>query len=687
MKNFLRVLRHALPYRQRIIISMVAAFLAAILWGLNFTSIYPVLKLLNTEQNPHQWVEDRLVNTQKEIDGLQTEAEKFTDQQRQLERKLEQDPGNKGLEQEQRGLAAKQVRVENKLTWARNSLWWYSVARMWIHKWCPQDCFQTMALLTGLVMLCMVFKCFFEFVQESVVGSVVNLTLFDLRNRFYRNVIHLDVSQFGEQGTSDLMARFTNDMDAVAAGLKMLFGKVVAEPLRAMACMAFAAFISWQLTLMFLILVPVAAFVLSRVGKIMKRATRRLLERMSSIYKILHESFHGIRVVKVFTMEPYERRRFNAATKDYYHKTMMVVKIDALADPIIEILGAATVAGALLAGSFLVLNKQTHVFGFRLVAAPLEAEALLQLYLLLAAISDPVRKLSSVFTRLQSGCAAADRVFAYLDRQPKVRTNVEGPRLKKLPANSPDQKAQPNYIEFRDVCFSYEPGKAILSGINLTVRAGEKIAIVGKNGSGKTTLLNLLPRLYDPDHGTVFIGGQDIRKAHLRSLRQLVGVVMQDGFLFDDTIFNNIAYGHRSAKRETVEAAARAAFAHDFIMELPLGYETPVGEAGSKLSGGQKQRLALARAMLRDPGILLLDEFTSQYDSESEALIHKALAEFMAGRTTLMITHRMNTLEIADRIVVLDEGRLIAVGKHAELLASCSLYQRLHEANAHRMVA
>lgn len=687
MKNFLRVLRHALPYRRRLAFSIAAAFCAALLWGLNFTAIYPVLKLLHTEQSPHQWFDEQIAVVQKDIEKHQADADRYSEEQKALEAKLEQFPGERDIEKNLRDLAGRQTKAETRLAAARSRLWWFQVVRLWIARWCPHDVFLTLALVTGLVMAGMLIKCFFEFVQEFLVGSVVNLTLFDLRNRFYRNVIHLDVGQFGEQGTSELMARFTNDMEAVAAGLKMLFGKVVAEPLRALACITFAAFISWQLTLMFLVLVPIAVLILTRVGRVMKRATRRLLERMSSIYKILHESFRGIRVVKAFTMEPYERRRFCAATKDYYHKSMLVIYIDALADPIIEILGAATVVAALLAGSYLVLNKQTHVFGIQFTSAPLESESLLQLYLLLGAIADPVRKLGSVFTRLQAGGSAADRIFAYLDREPKVRTNSNGPRLVRHSGGNISARGKSNYIVFRDVCFSYEPGKPILSNINLNVRAGEKIAIVGKNGSGKTTLLSLLPRLYDPDHGSVLIDGIDLRQVHLRSLRQLVGVVMQEPFLFDDTIFNNIAYGHRGARPEAVEAAARAAFCHDFIVKLPNAYNTQVGEAGCKLSGGQKQRIALARTILRHPDILILDEFTSQYDAESEALIHKALREFMAARTTLMITHRMHTLEIADRIAVLDEGRLAAVGTHAELLASSPIYQRLHEAHAQRLVA
>jgi ATP-binding cassette subfamily B protein/subfamily B ATP-binding cassette protein MsbA len=429
---------------------------------------------------------------------------------------------------------------------------------------------------------------------------------------------------------------------------------------------------------MFLILVPVALFILTKVGRMMKRATRRLLERMSSIYKILQEVFLGIPVVKAFTREAYERRRFRAVTKDYCHKAMLVVQLDALADPLIELLGVVAVALALLAGAYLVLEKTAdeRLFGLRMSNHPLEPEELLALYAYLVAIADPVRKLSSVYTRMQSGFAASDRIFDFMDRRPRVRPNSDGRRLEGVRQG----------IEFRDICFSYDPDNPILTNVHLHVRAGETVALVGKNGCGKTTLLGLLPRFYDPDHGAILIDGVDIRKMSLRSLRKQIGVVTQKAILFEGTMFDNIAYGNRRAAPEQVEKAARLANAHDFIMGLPAGYQTRIGE-GRALSGGEMQRIALARAVLRDPKVLILDEFTSAADAESEADIHRALREFKRGRTVFVITHRLNTLEIADRIVVMDEKRIVAVGTHPELMATCPLYQRLHEAQAQKRVA
>jgi ATP-binding cassette subfamily B protein/subfamily B ATP-binding cassette protein MsbA len=651
--------------------------MAAVLWGLNFTSIYPFLKLLHDDQSPQQWVDGQISIYAKEVEVQQKEVDRIHDN----EEKLNLLPKTTDIDKQLRTLSSDHSKASEKLNAASLMKSRYEIARKYILK-LPEDRFHTLLLVIAAVVVGVAVKCVFEFGQEYLVGSVVNLTLFDLRNRFYRNVIHLDVAQFSEAGSSELMARFTNDMESLGTGIKTLFGKVIAEPLRALACVLLACWISWQLTLFFLILVPVAVLVLTKVGRIMKQATRRQLERMSSIYKILQETFQGIRVVQSFTREPHERRRFHTATKDYYHKAMLVANLDAAASPIIEVLGVVAVAMALLAGSYLVLNKETKLFGLNMSTQPLEPESLLQLYLLLAAIADPVRKLSSVFTKIQSAQAAADRIFAYFDKQASVSRNHDGPRLQRQRPPAAVTAGVP-FIEFRDVCFSYEPGRDILTNINLTVKEGETLAMVGTNGCGKSTLLGLLPRFYDPDHGSVLVNGVDLRLLHLRSLRGQLAIVTQDTILFDDTIHNNIAYGSPRATPEMVEAAAKRAFAHEIILGQPKGYQTRLGET-INLSGGEKQRIALARAILRDPTILILDEFTSQVDVESQAKIQLALRDFCRGRTTLLITHQFNMLEMADRIVVLEAGRLCAIGTHLELLASCQAYQRLHEAHSPR---
>jgi ABC-type multidrug transport system fused ATPase/permease subunit len=553
----------------------------------------------------------------------------------------------------------------------------YQRLKPYIYRYVPSDSFRNLLLLIGLVVVGVAIKGLFTFMQELLVADVMQRTQFDIRNLFFRRTLNLDLGSFSDQGSAELMARFTNDMDSFGQGLVTLMSKLVREPMRVIFCLCGALYLNWRLTCLTLVVVPISAVTTYRVGKTMKRAMRRSLESMSSIYKILQESFQGIKVVKAFAMERLERRRFFIETKNFYRKAIRVAMIDAASDPALEMLTLVTVAIALLAGSYLVLKQTIYLdFGvlkIQLASQVMAIEELLTLYAVLAGISDPIRKLSNVHSKLQRAAAASDRICALMDREPQV---VESPT-----AIEPPRHRQA--IEFDDVHFRYPGRPPLLQGISLTVQHGETIALVGPNGCGKTTLMNLLPRFWDVESGSIRIDGEDIRGLRIRSFRRQIGIVPQETILFQGTIAANIAYGDPSAPRDRVVEAATRSYAHQFIMAMPDGYETLIGERGHGLSGGQRQRIALARAMLRDPSILILDEATSAVDIQDEALIRKAIEEFSRGRTTFLISHSLGTIQFAHRIVLIDEGRVVAVGTDHELRRSSPLYRRLHEIHYH----
>ena len=601
MKNFFRVLRASWKYRKQLIISIFCAFIAATFWGLNLTIIYPVLEILGNNQTLEQYVDTEIQSLTIQIDELNRELEEH-----RKELKIRETWLGGVRDREMQRITGVIVVIENKKDRYESSRWRFLQLKNYVIRYLPDSPFNCLAALLGFVMIGVVIRAIFEFFQEYLVGMVMTRTLYDMRNQFFRHVLNQDLRQFQENSSSELMSRFTNDMEILGSGLKILYGRMIAEPLRALSCILIACWISWQLTLLFMVLVPLSLFLMMRISRRMKRATRRVLDRMSSLIKILQENFHGIRIVKGFTMESHERRRFCEATRDYRDKSMRVVMIDALAGPIVELMGVAAVILALLAGAYLVLFQTQFLFGIQMSHSPLQMETMIQLFALLAATADPVRKLSSVYTKLQSAAAASDRIFTIMERQPLVTVNPDGHELGRVEKN----------IEFRNVCFSYNPMRPILANIDLSVKSGECIGIVGANGSGKSTLLSLLARFFDPDHGSILIDGYDIRTVHLRSLRTQIGMVTQDAILFDETIANNIAYGNRFATSQQIEEAAKRAYAHDFIVhKLPRGYDTRIGEIGNSLSGGEKQRIALARTILRNPSILILDEFTNTPNS------------------------------------------------------------------------
>jgi subfamily B ATP-binding cassette protein MsbA len=743
MKNFVRLARFAWPYRLRFVLSLGCAIMVALLWFTNLSAVYPLLQILFHSQNCQKWVAEEILTTEIAIEAQQarlavladvdrlggsakpdlprlgallTDAEERTAQesrqlresQRTLDDLLAERPDSEEVQQardrlatQRRAAAIAEARY-HELTYAlpkaklgdhvalaarqaehnralAKDLKWNQrckVMQPWINRYLPDDGFSTLVLLMGLVLLCIAIKGLFMFGQEVLVADINQLTLFDIRNLFFRRTLALDLAAFSDKGSAELMARFTNDMDSLSQGLSTLLSKVVREPLRIIACLGGAFWFNWRLTCLTLVLVPVSAATTYRVGKIMKRAVRKSLESMSNIYKILQETFQGIKVVKAYTMERHERRRFFLETKSLYRKSVRVAMIDASSDPVLEVLSLLTVSIALLSGSYLVLRHSLFLdLGlFRLQLASRPIEDLLTLYAMLAGVSDPIRKLSNVHSKIQRAAAASDRICGLMDREPEVAEKPGAPRLKRHARG----------IEFHQVWFSYNGRDPILRGIDLDVRHGETIALVGPNGCGKSTLLNLLPRFWDVQSGAIRIDGHDLRDVQLRSLRSQIGFVTQETILFEATIAENIAYGTRHATREQIENAARKAYAHQFISNFPQGYDTLIGERGSNLSGGQRQRIALARAMLRDPAILILDEATSAVDIQDEALIRRAIEEFTRDRTTFLITHNMGTLQFADRIVLMNAGRVEAVGTDAELRHASPLYRRLNEIHFHR---
>jgi ATP-binding cassette subfamily B protein/subfamily B ATP-binding cassette protein MsbA len=678
MRQFFRVLKYSWQYRGRLIGSLFCALMVAILWSVNLSAIYPVLKILSTDKNLQQWVDEEIEQHQRQMNDLPRKRE--LERLRAALERMEQQPPTPETETQSRKATQQIARLEGDNQYHATWVYRYRLLHDKVIVHLPEDRFLTIVWLLSAVVAGLAIKGVFEFFHDTLVGSVANHTLFDLRNAFFRKAIHQDVRQLAETGTSEFMARFTNDTEQIALGLKVLFGRLVGEPLKAIGCLVAACAISLWLTGVFIIIVPIALYVLVYVSKLMRRAARKLLERMSAMYKLVRETFDSARVVKAFTREPQERRRFRSASREYLRKSMRVIYIDAATGPIVEVLVVIAVGMALASGTYLVVTKKTDIFGYQMIAEPLDFATLLQLYGFLAFTADPVRRLTSVYTKIQSGASAANRIFELYDRKPNVTANASGPRLEDVTEK----------IEFRNVCFSYDPtnsDRPTLNSVNLTVRAGETIAIVGGNGSGKTTLLGFLPRFFDPDSGSVLIDGVNLRVAHLRSLRRMIGLVTQDTQLFDDTVFANISYGRPGASHDEVIAAAKQARAHDFIERKPEGYKTRMGDSGVNFSGGEKQKIALARAILRNPSILILDEFSNQIDTVSEADIHDALKEFVKGRTVFLITHKLNTIEIADRIVVMDSGRLIDVGTHAELIVRCPIYQLLCDPGSGRKAA
>jgi ABC-type multidrug transport system fused ATPase/permease subunit len=516
---------------------------------------------------------------------------------------------------------------------------------------------QAVLLIIVLMMIVTAVRCLASYFQVYAVHSVMNNTMAEVREDAFRHAMDIPVGFFDREGASDTVSRLMGDMTTIGSSVKILLGKTLREPMKAIAALAVAFFIDRNLTLIFLCGAPISMFVITKLGRKIKRVTKKSLVSAGQILGKLKEALSAVRVIKVYNRQEYEDAKFSVINRQYLKQHLRIAKIDATTGPILEMLGMMAGSVGLIFGAYWVYRGQMQASNF------------FALLVLLGAAAESARKTSDIWNNIQQANAAAERVFGIVDRQPELER-----------ADAFELPALREKIEFRDIVFTY-PGsnRPVLKGVNLTVDVGHNIAIVGPNGSGKTTLANLIPRFYDPDQGQVLIDGKDIRDATLRSLRSEISMVTQNVVTFNDTIAANIGYGRLDAGPEEIVAAAKRAFAHEFIEPLPNGYNTIIGEQGAGLSGGQLQRIVIARAILKNPAILIFDEATSQVDAESEAKIHKAIEEIMHDRTSFIIAHRFSTVISADVIVVMDDGQIVAQGQHEELIDSCPLYQSLYE--------
>lgn len=497
----------------------------------------------------------------------------------------------------------------------------------------------------------------FRYLERMTASRIKVDIVKHMRVHLFSNVSRLHIGYFNHQRKGDLISRFTNDISEVETAVVNSLKSVLKEPITIIVYFIILFVISVKLTLFTLILLPVTGGIVAEIIKRLRRKAKQSQEAMGRIVNILDETFSGMRVVKAFNARDFILKKVDDETTYHRKVNLSISRKNELSSPLSEFLGVIIVAIILYYGGQLVMEGNG-----------LKPEVFMGFLAFYASLIQPAKNFSNGITSLQKGTVAAERIFAVADLEPAIR-NKPGA----LPVNGFN-----DCIEFRNVSFAYEK-EPVLKNISFKIEKGRTIALVGPSGGGKSTLADLVPRFYDPTEGAVLLDGVDLREYDLESLRRLIGVVTQESILFNDTIFNNIAFGMRDVKEEDVVRAAQVANAHDFITATEKGYQTLIGERGSRLSGGQRQRIAIARAVLKNPPILILDEATSALDSESERLVQDALTNLMKNRTSLVIAHRLSTIQHADEIIVIQNGHIVERGRHDELIKHSGLYRKLSE--------